>query len=558
MDIARVQKSLATKASCEPQHRFKDLYRYVRHPLWLQTASLSVVQNKGARTAGIDGVVPKDLTEAEWQEMLDQLVVELKEGTYRPMPARREYIPKANGKMRALGIATARDRVVQQAVKMVLEPIYESHFLPCSHGFRPGRSTMTAINRVQYLHNRMRKYYWVVEGDIRACFDEISHKKLMQVLRKVIKDERLLALIWAFLKAGYMEEGQVHVRNTGTPQGGIASPLLANIFLHEMDKAWWERYYGTLTQKQRQTRRKKGLGNVQLVRYADDFLILTNGKKGQAVELMEEFRVILEELGLTLSPEKTHITHVDDGYEFLGFHVQRRPRRCAPQEKALYVTPTQRNIQRYKRKIKEMLRPTQGDPVNKIRAVNRVVRGWATYYRHVQSSWIRQKLDYWTFRAVWKWLYRKHGRNVGWKELYRQYIFRNAKGRKVLGYKAVHLTRMGDIHYKRFYLPKGGIQNPYLTPQRPKPTINEDDPIADETWDGTSTQRGFALIRQDLLAQCGPICHRCKREFPPYKLHAHHNKALKHGGKHKQSNLELLCERCHTRTKNYGSKTPEM
>jgi RNA-directed DNA polymerase len=558
MDIARVQRSLATKASCEPQHRFNDLYRYVRHRDWLEAACRSVLRNKGARTAGIDGVVPKDLTETEWQGMLDQLVIELKEGTYKPMPARREYIPKANGKLRPLGIATARDRVVQEVVKMVLEPIYESHFLPCSYGFRPGRSTMTAIARVQYLHNRMHKYYWVVEGDIHACFDEIPHDKLIQTVRKVVKDERLLSLIWAFLKVGYMEEGKRHVPDRGTPQGGIVSPLLANLYLHEMDKVWWERYYGTLSQKQRQTRRRKGLGNVQLVRYADDFLVLTNGSKEQAYELMEEFRVILAELGLTLSPEKTCITHLDDGYEFLGFHLQRRPRRCAPQEKALYVTPTQRNIQRYRAKIREMLRPTQGDPVNKLRAVNRVVRGWANYYRHVQSARVRHKLDHWTFWAVWQWLYRKHGGNIGQKELYRRFITRNAKGRKVLGYKAVHLARMNDIHYQRFYLPQGGLQNPYMRLNRPGPTDTEDDPIADETWDGTSTQKGFALIRQDLLDQCGPICHRCKREFPPHQLHAHHVKALKDGGKDRQSNLELLCQRCHARTKNYGSKTPEM
>lgn len=558
MDIAKVQKSLATKASYQPQHRFNDLYRFVWHRDWLEAARRSILRNKGARTPGIDGIVPKDVTETEWQAMLDQLIVELKEDTYKPMPARREYVPKANGKLRPLGIATARDRVVQEVVKMVLEPIYESHFLDCSHGFRPLRSTMTAIKKVQYFHCEVRKYFWVVEGDIKACFDEIPHKKLVQVLRQVIKDERLLSLIWSFLKAGYMEDGILYVPDRGTPQGGIVSPLLANAYLHEMDKAWSERY-GTLTPYQRRCRRREGLGNVQLVRYADDFLVLTNGSKEHACLLMEEFRVILAEMGLTLSSEKTHITHVDDGYDFLGFHVQRRPRLCNPQQRVLYITPTQRNVERYKEKIKTLLCSTRGDPVNKIRAVNRVVRGWANNYRHVQSSRVRKKLDYFTFRAMFKWLYRKHSGKVGWKELYNRYIFRNARGVKVLGYKTVHLARMTDVNFGRFYLPKGGIQNPYLSLEQFDDTITADeDLIADETWDGFSTQEGYSLIRQDLLAQCGPICHMCKREFPPRELDGHHVKALKHGGQNKQSNIVLLCRECHAKTRNYGSKTLEM
>jgi len=190
MEIARVQKSLATKALSQPMHRFEDLYRYVRDVNWLESARSAILSNNGAKTPGVDGINGQELTVSEWLALLNQTIEELREGTYCPMPARRIYIPKANGKQRPLGIPTIRDRMVQEALRMVMEPIYESHFLPCSNGFRPGRSTMTAINHLQRLCNEKGKYFWIVEGDIKGCFDAISHEKLIHVLRKQIADER--------------------------------------------------------------------------------------------------------------------------------------------------------------------------------------------------------------------------------------------------------------------------------------------------------------------------------------------------------------------------------
>jgi RNA-directed DNA polymerase len=552
MDIAKVQKLLATKAQYQPQHQFNDLYRYVRNREWLEQARRNILQNSGANTPGIDGVKARDLSDTDWRELIDHTLEELRNSTFRPLPARRVYIPKANGKLRPLGIPTLRDRMVQEVLRMLLEPIYESHFLKCSHSFRPARSTMTAIDRVQHLCAETRKYFWVVEGDIKGCFDNIPHTPLMQALRKVIADEKLLSLIGAFLKAGYEEDGTVHYPDTGTPQGGIVSPLLANIYLHEMDKVWWERY-GKLSQTQRRTRRQHGKGNIQLVRYADDFLILTNGTKAAAEAAKAEFSDVLNQMGLTLSPEKTLITHVNDGLDFLGFHIQRKPRRSQPGTKALYVCPTARAIQRYKDKIRKLLSNTHGDVVNKIRAVNRVVRGWGNYYRHVQSSRIRQKLDHWTYVAVFRWLGRKHGKHMGKKRLYDLYILRNAKGCKVLGYGSAHLARMGEIPTKRYYSPKGGIQNPYLTPDTADWTIAPEDPLNEIVWDGTSTQKPFALIRQDLLMQCGPICFGCKRTFPQHQLHAHHLQAQRLGGQHEHTNLRLLCPDCHQKTRSYGN-----
>jgi RNA-directed DNA polymerase len=551
MEIANIQKLLATKAQYQREHQFKDLYRYVKNREWLEEAKQNILKNKGANTPGVDGIKGRDLTEKEWQDLLEQTLQELQDGTFEPMPARRTYIPKANGKLRPLGIPTIKDRVVQEILRMLLEPIYESHFLNCSHGFRPERSTMTALDRVQYLANKVRKYYWVVEGDIQGCFDNIPHDKLMQTLRKVVADEKLLALIWKFLKAGYEENQVVYHPNTGTPQGGIMSPLLANIYLHEMDKIWQDRYQN-ITSYQRKKRRQTGQGNIELVRYADDFLIMTNGTKATAETAKAEFAEILQEMGLKLSPEKTFITHLNDGLEFLGFHIQRKTRRSNVNEKALYTTATKRNIQRYKEKIRKLLTDTHGDIVNKIRAVNRVVRGWGNYYRHVQSARVRQKLDHWTYQAMFQWLFRKHGGNVGKKQLYTQYIVLNARGSKVLGYGTVHLARMGAIPYERYLSPKGGIQNPYLTAKTACPALATDDPLEEETWDGTSTQSPYALIRQDLLMQSGSICHECKQKYPDHQLHAHHIQAPKEGGKQRNSNLRLLCPICHQKTESYG------
>jgi RNA-directed DNA polymerase len=558
MDIAAVQKSLATKALYQPDHRFNDLYRYVRDVNWLESARNAILHNQGANTPGVDGVNGKELRRDQWCTLIRETVLALREDNYRPQPARRVYIPKATGKLRPLGIPTIQDRLVQEVIRMVLEPIYESHFLPCSYGFRPGRSTMTAIHKLQRFCNEQGKYFWIVEGDIKGCFDNIPHEQLIQVLRRVIKDERLLALVWAFLKAGYIEEGKLYTPQIGTPQGGIVSALLTNIYLHEIDKTWQQRY-NSMSTRQRDNRRKAGQGNVQLVRYADDFLALTNGPKNQAIALKDEFGEILAVRGLTLSPEKTLITHINDGFDFLGFHIQRRTKRSEPERKVVYVTPTERNVQRYKEKIRSMLTGQNYDVVNKLRALGRVSEGWARYYQHVQSARIRQSLDHWTFKAVWNWLKQKHGGHLGDKALYDQYLTqRNKKGQLTLGYGNVFLARMGDIPHRKYYLPTGGIQNPYLTNELLDITISGDEPIREPTWNGQSAQNKYAIARQDLLMRVGPMCQLCHRHYEPDELDAHHKVAQSEGGKHGTGNLELRCRECHAQTASFGKQRQKM
>jgi RNA-directed DNA polymerase len=213
--------------------RLHDLYHLLYDVEWLQWAYERVASNQGSRSAGCDG-----LTIATFQQnlgdRLQELAEDLKTLRFQPHPVRRVYIPKANGKLRPLGIPSIRDRMVQEALRMVLEPIFEVEFYRCSFGFRPNRSTMDALARIASSMTASQRYYWAIEGDIRSYFDTINHEHLMTLLRRRIRDDKLLALVWRFLKAGVMEGKLFKATDQGTPQGGIISPLLANVYLHEL------------------------------------------------------------------------------------------------------------------------------------------------------------------------------------------------------------------------------------------------------------------------------------------------------------------------------------
>ena len=274
-DIIKTQRSLATKAEHNPLHQFDHLYRLICREDWIRAALKSVLANKGAKTPGIDGVTKKELaSNTAKDEFVSKLQAELRSKQFKPKPVRRVYIPKANGKRRPLGIATLKDRVVQMLLKMALEPIWESDFLNCSNGFRPKRRTQDCIALLDSYINKRSKYFWVVEGDIKGAFDNIHHDILLKLVAKRVADKRLLKLIGCFLKAGMMQGSLFHRTDSGTPQGAICSPLLANIYLHQLDMFWWNKY-GSLNRKQKEKRRTQRLGNCALIRYADDWLRAT-------------------------------------------------------------------------------------------------------------------------------------------------------------------------------------------------------------------------------------------------------------------------------------------
>jgi group II intron reverse transcriptase/maturase len=254
-DIIKTQCSLARKAEHNPQHQFDHLYRLICREDWIHAALKSVLSNQGAKTAGIDGVTKKELASSSAKAVfVCQLQAELRSKQFRPKPVRRVYIPKANGKRRPLGIATLKDRVVQMLLKMVLEPIWESDFLNCSNGFRPERRTQDCIALLDSYINKRNKYFWVIEGDIKGAFDNIHHEILLKLVEKRVADQRLLKLIERFLKAGMMQGALFQRTDIGTPQGAICSPLLANIYLHQLDMYWCNKY-GNLDRKQKEKRR---------------------------------------------------------------------------------------------------------------------------------------------------------------------------------------------------------------------------------------------------------------------------------------------------------------
>ncbi|HXP14597.1 MAG TPA: reverse transcriptase domain-containing protein, partial [Actinomycetes bacterium] len=275
--VLGIQAKLYRWAIDDPTRRFDDLFNLVCDPAFLLVGWRRVRGNKGARSAGIDGQTAYYITAVRGEEaFLAELRADLKARRFVPLPVRQRLIPKPGGQQRRLGIATIRDRVVQAALKLVLEPIFEADFHPCSYGFRPGRRTQDAIAEIHLLATH--GYEWVLEGDITACFDEIDHSALMVRLRRRIGDRRVLALVKAFCKAGILsEDGIERDTSTGTPQGGILSPLLANIALSVLDEHAAQAWAASGTPMQRHRRRQRGEATWRLVRYADDFVVMVAG-----------------------------------------------------------------------------------------------------------------------------------------------------------------------------------------------------------------------------------------------------------------------------------------
>ncbi len=349
-----------------------------------------ITGEKRRRGAGVDGITVERFAKRAGEE-IGQLARELRAGTYRPRAARRHYIPKpGTTKKRPLGLPCVRDKVVQEALRSLTEPIFEVEFLEGSHGFRPKRSTDTACQRLERYLKAGK--VWVVDADITGCYDNIDHEKDLEQVNRRIADGKILRLIRAFLEAGVMEEMKVRYAATGTPQGGVISPLLANILLHAMDEELEAR-------------------GIAWVRYADDFLLMCE-TRAEAEAALAAVGDILGRLGLILSPEKTRIRHLDEGFDFVGWHYQGHRR-----------WPRNKSVKALRLKLREKTRRLRPGSMELICAeLNPVLRGWFVYFRDGNSGGTFGEVISWVRRRLRSILHRRHkGHGMGSRDLNRKW-----------------------------------------------------------------------------------------------------------------------------------------
>jgi RNA-directed DNA polymerase len=475
-------------------------------------------ENKGKRTHGVDGV--KILTPEGRGRMVDLMM------TFQPWrvrPALRVYIPKANGKQRPLGIPTVMDRCLQARVKNALEPRWEAKFEASSYGFRPGRNQHDAISHI-FNFAKTGKRQWIVDADIKGAFDNIAHEYLLQTIGDVPGKE----LIKKWLKAGYVEHGAFHPTPTGTPQGGVISPLLANIALHGMEAALGIKYDtdGRLH------------GSTALVRYADDFVVLCNTRY-HAEQVIRTLKGWLAERGLSLSEEKTRIVRLTEGFDFLGFNIRQYPVVYRRRGAICLIKPSKEAVQRHRNEMREEWASLKGKPVaTVINALGPKIRGWANYHRRVVAKQTFQNLDRWMFRRECRYVSFSHpGRPRKWTQ--RRYWGKLAEERNdhwVFGDKSTGA-----------YLPKYAWTK-IVRHVKVKGRASPDDPSLKEYWKERSKagakdlRPSYQKIAQTQDHTC-PICGETL--YNDEELQKDHVQPRHRGGSDSYDNYQLLHADCH-------------
>ncbi len=524
------------------ENRVRNLMDLMHQPDWLHAAMERTVERSKGKAPGVDGVTTYKYTRHGLDQKIEQLRLELKSGTYRPKPLRRVEIPKANGTMRPLGIPCLRDKIVQEAVRMALEPIFEIEFHDNSYGFRPNRSAHHAVFRCQHL---MRAgFSWVIEGDVKACFDEISHEAILKAVREKVMDNKFLELIDLFLKAGVKIDGKFHPTVQGVPQGGVVSPLLANAVLNKLD---WFLQAKSHTGHVQQRVNRNGEPNIRFTRYADDwcvFLIRTN--KHHAESLKEEIREFLEaDCGLRLSLEKTKVTHVRDGFDFLGFHMEMgigQKGKSVPKIKV-----GRKAITNITHRLDEAIRqrPAQESIDARLVRANAVIRGWSNYFKIAHDfSDVAGKMDHIAHWTMVKAICRKFDIPTG--KCHKKYYFNG---------------RIGVDKEKRIvWFADTKMSHDYRSPLIYEPGVGEYETDAELEADFQVYERlrpGSMDIKRTILRRDHYFCQKCGRKVTAETSHLDHIKPVQEFASFREAtskeNVQTLCLNCHAE-KTYRKK----
>lgn len=526
-NVSRLQARIVKATQARRWGKVRALQHHLTHSFSAKALAVRrVTENRGKRTAGVD--------QQTWNtpEKKAQAIDALRQHGYRAKPLKRDYLPKSDGRLRPLGIPTMKDRAMQALYLESLDPVAETTGDVNSYGFRKERSTADAIGQCFIILGKQHSPQWILEGDIKACFDGISHQWL---LNNIPMDKGILE---QWLKAGFIHQNILYPTEAGTPQGGIASPTLANLALDGLERLLRERY-PTNTRRSHQAQ-------VNFVRYADDFIITGKTKELLEEEIKPLVEQFLRERGLELSPRKTRLTHIEDGFDFLGQNVRKY-------DGKMLIKPSTRNIDEFLEKVCTTIKIHQHIPAGAlILLLNPLIRGWANYHRHVVSKRIFIQVDSAIFKELWRWAQRRHpGKARSWiaKKYFlpattnRWIFFGQLEGRDG-SEQSIHLFKASSVPIKR-HVKIRGAANPY----DPEWEIYFEARVGVKMADNLKERRKLLYLWKEQDGLC-PICGQKITSMSGW--HSHHLVRRIDGGGNGIENLILLHPNCHHKVHSQG------